>query len=103
MFCQNLQIVTPIAQWRQLDRVHVEPIVKIAAEQAFRNRSLQISIRGGDNADIGADLFATADPFELLALEDAKNLRLGQSRHVADLVEEQRTALALFELADPLP
>ena len=37
-----------------------------------------------------------------LILQHAENLGLHQRRHVADLVEEQRAAVALLELADPL-
>ncbi len=43
-----------------------------------------------------------ADPLEPAVLEHAEDLRLGQRRHVADLVQEQRSARALLELADPL-
>ena len=41
-----------------------------------------------------------ADPFELLVLQDAQDLGLGQRRHVADFVQEQRAARGLLELAD---
>ena len=42
----------------------------------------------------------TADALEFLLLEDAKYLGLQRQRHVADLVEEQRAAVALLEFAD---
>src|SRR5205823_6075868 len=41
-----------------------------------------------------------ADALEALLLHDAQELGLRQGRHIADLVEEERAAGALFELAD---
>ena len=43
-----------------------------------------------------------ADPLEALFLDQAQDLRLGQRGHFADFVEEDRAAVALLELADPL-
>ena len=49
-----------------------------------------------------SDRLVAADPLEPLLLQHPQHLRLRQRRHVADLVEEQRPAGALLELADPL-
>src|SRR5206468_9847000 len=44
----------------------------------------------------------TADPLELLLLQDAQQLRLELERDLADLVEEQRAAVGHLEAADLL-
>ena len=56
---------------------------------------------GRDQPDVGPDRLVAADPLERLLLQQPQDLGLGRRRHVADLVEEQRAAVALLELADP--
>ena len=46
------------------------------------------------------DLLARADALKLVFLQNAQQLRLGEERHLADLVEKERAALRHFELAD---
>ena len=60
-------------------------------------------MRGGDQPHVGADRFVPAEAFERLLLEQAQDLRLRHQRHVADLVEKKRAAVALLELADAAP
>ena len=59
-------------------------------------------VGGRDHPHVGLDRLVAADPLEPLLLEHPQDLRLGQRRHVADLVEEEGAAVALLELADPL-
>ena len=46
------------------------------------------------------DRLVAADALEALVLQDAQHLGLQGRRHVADLVEKERAAVALLELAD---
>ena len=55
---------------------------------------------GRDQPHVGPDRLVAADALEGLLLEQAQDLGLQGQRHVADLVEEQRAAVALLELAD---
>jgi hypothetical protein len=55
-----------------------------------------------DHPHVGSDRLVATDPLERLLLQQPQDLRPGR-RHVADLVEEQRAAVALLELADPTP
>ena len=59
----------------------------------------QILVGGGDDADIGLDRRAAADRRVFALLQHAQQTGLRLHRHVADLVEEQRAALGLFEAA----
>ena len=56
-------------------------------------------MRGGDDAHIGLDRRAAADGGVFAFLQHAQQARLRLGRHVADLVEEQRAAGGLLELA----
>ena len=57
-------------------------------------------MRRGDHAHVDADQLAPADAEELALGQHAQQARLQRQRHVADLVEEQRAAVGLFETAD---
>src|SRR5262249_16867279 len=76
------------------------PVVQVRPEFAFRGPPFQVTVRGRDQAYVGADGFVAADALESLILEQAQHLGLQSQRHVADLVQEQRAAADLLELAD---
>ena len=58
---------------------------------------LQIAIRRGDDADVDANVRRAADPLEALLLEEPQQLGLQPRRHLADLVEEDRSAVGHLE------
>src|SRR5262249_61018428 len=60
----------------------------------------EISVLPDDPARVDADRPLAADPLELALLQQPQQLGLHRRRHVADLVEEQRAAVGLLELAE---
>ena len=90
------------SQRRQLDPDHVEPVVEILAELSARNAILKILVRSRDHPDIDANRCLAADPIKLPFSQHAQQPRLQGSRHVADLIEEQRAAIRLLEPAATL-
>ena len=56
-------------------------------------------MRRADDAGVDRDRLAPADPLDHALLQEAQQLDLERQRHVADLVEEQRAALRLLDLA----
>ena len=54
-------VVGALAQRRQHERNHVEAIEQIFAELPFAHQLRQVAIGGGDDADVGRDLFGAAD------------------------------------------
>ena len=76
---QQRQVVAALAQRRQLDGEDVEPVVQVAAERARRatssSRSRLVAAITRTSAWIG---LVAADPLELLLLQHAQQLRLGQ-------------------------
>src|SRR5215831_10321019 len=95
---QQRQVPLAFTQRRQLDRVDVEPKIQIAAKVTRRDQFFEVAIGGRNDADIGLDQFVATDTFEALLLQDSQDLRLGERRHVADLVEEKSATGALLEL-----
>ena len=99
VFRESRDIVLPVAQRRQRKRKHEDPVVEILAEVPGRHLFLEIAMRGDDHANIHAHRRAAADALDLALFENAQQLGLHDRRHVADLVEKQRAAMGLLELA----
>jgi hypothetical protein len=57
----------------------------------------------GDDAHVGVDAAARADAHERARFQDAQQAHLQLERHLGDLVEEERSAVGLLEVALVLP
>jgi len=99
MIDQQVDVGTPFPHRRQIDRVPVESIEQVFAKQVSGDHVFQIPVRRGDDPHVRRDDLLSAHALELLFLQHAQQLALQQGRHVADLVEKQRAAVALLELA----
>ena len=93
-------VLESLAQGRQAERHYVEPVEQILAEQALIDLLLDVTIGGGDDADIGPYRGAAADGCVFALLEHPQQLGLCLHRHVADLIEKQRAAFGLLEAPD---
>src|SRR6516164_5589441 len=93
-------ILAPIAQRRDLDRHHAQPIVQVLAESAGADLAAKLPIRRSNDPDIDLDAARPPYPLKSLLLQDAHNLALGFERHIGDLVEEQRAAMRTLKGAD---
>ena len=92
----------PLAERRHVDGDDVEPVVQVITEGARLHHRRQVAVRGRDQPDVDLDGARTAQPFEFVLLQYTQDLRLGIGAHVADLVQEQRAPVGLFEAANPL-
>src|SRR5262249_24062993 len=99
---QHGKVVAALAQRRQVDGEDVQPVVQVWPELPLLRPRLEVAVGGGDQPHVGADRLVAADALERLLLQDAQQLGLQRQRHVADLVQEQRAAADLLELADAL-
>ena len=83
-----------VAQRRQRDRQHVQPVEQVLAELSRAcTSSSQVPVGRRDHADVDADVGRAADALERLLLEKAQQLGLQRRHHLADLVEEHRAAV----------
>ena len=92
-----------LAQRRQLQPHHVQPVQQVGAETALLDQGFQILVGGGDDPHVDADQLAPADAEELTLGQHPQQAGLQRRRHVADLVEEQGAAVGLLEAADVAP
>ena len=85
---QGRDIFGTLTQGRDADRHDVQTVEQVLAEQALADQLTEVTVRGGDNADISLDRRATADRRVLAFLQHPQKPGLRIHRHVADFVEE---------------
>src|SRR5689334_4388990 len=89
---EDEHVSVPLPQRGQMNAEDREPIVQVRAKRAGFDPMLEITVRGGDQPDIGPKRRGAAHPLVLPFLEYAEELRLDRGSEIADLVEEERAA-----------
>ena len=103
MLGEKLGVAIALAQRRQHDREHGEPIHQVFAQTTVTNGIERVAIGRREHADVGPDLAIAADANETAGLEHAQQPHLHLERHFGDFVEEQRAAFGALEVAAMLP
>ena len=98
---QELDVLGPVSQGRNLDVDHVEPVEQILPHGAIADGLLEVAVGGGDQPDVHFDRLGAADPVDLAFLDDPQKLGLEMRVHLADLIEKQGAAIGFLEFADP--
>jgi hypothetical protein len=98
--CVASGTVLGVAQRRHDDREHAQAEVEVVAKAARPHLGGEVPIGRGDDPDVDPPGSLLADPRELAVLEHAQQLALERERDLADLVEEERTAVGSLETAD---
>ncbi|ABA47527.1 hypothetical protein BURPS1710b_2767 [Burkholderia pseudomallei 1710b] len=96
---EQRDVLAALAQRRQPQPDHVEPVIQILAEQPLPHARLEILMRRRDHPHVRAQRTVAAHAIELPVRQHAQQARLQIERHVADLVEKQRAVLGLLEAA----
>src|SRR5438876_2269562 len=99
---ERRNVLWPLAERWKRDREDVQAIVQIVPERAGGDHLFEVPVRGCDYSDVDALRTRATEPLELPLLEHPQQLRLQLERDVADLVEEERSAVGQLETADPL-
>ncbi len=99
MFSQGNDVFRTLAQRRNAELELAEAMKKILAKAAFFDRSFEILIGGGDDADIDFDFAVAAETVERLAIQHAQKLDLSLQLQFADFVEKKSTFVGQFEEA----
>ena len=96
---QRHDIGGAFAQRAPGQREHRQPIVQIFAEAPRRHFPGQVTVGGGDHADIQGNRLAPAHALDFTFLQHPQQLGLQAQGHFRDFVEQQGAAIGLFELA----
>ncbi len=87
------------AQRREAERKDVEPVVEVFAEAPGGDFLAQPPVGGRQHAHVEGQRGAAAEPLDLALLQHAQQFGLQRQRHFGDLIQQQRAALRLLELA----
>src|SRR5690606_15694134 len=99
---EQRNVLTTLAQRRQVQRHDVQPVEQVFTETAFGDLLVELLVGRGENPDLNLDGLGTADTRNDSVLKNAKHLRLRRQAHVANFIQEQRAAVSLLELAGPV-
>ena len=99
---ERLDVASALPQRRQADGEHVEAVVEILPKTPRQHFGLGVAMSGADDADVGLPRPRLADAAELAGLQHAQKLGLQGELHLADLVEEERSALRGLDRARPV-
>src|SRR5208283_1509124 len=99
---QELNVFAPLAQRRDFDRKHPQPVKKVLAKLIVADHAFQVPVCGRNQTNINVDGFGTSEAFELLLLQGTQKLWLQIHSNVADLVEKQSAVIRQLKPASLL-
>src|SRR6476661_1079699 len=94
-----MNVLGPFTKRRQRDRKDRKPVIKVLAKTAILDRFRKIDVARRDDADVALDHVLSADTRDLAVLQHPEQTDLSLHRHLADLVQEKRSAVGFFESA----
>ena len=100
MVKQNGDVVLAFAQWRNIQLHHVQPVVQVSTELAFVAELLQVSLGGGDNANIHILHLIAAQALHTLFFEHPQQLYLQGHGHAFQLIQEQSALVRILDFSD---
>ena len=102
MVDQQRDVLSSHPQRRDVDRRALDAEVQVFAELTVLDPLGQVGVRRADDSNVHPDGVVRADPKDLAALQDPQQLGLHRPWHVADLVEEHRSPVGVFEAPRPI-
>jgi hypothetical protein len=97
MVDERRHVGEPLAQRRNPEGVHVEPIQQILSKPSGLDFPLEISVGGCDHAGRDPDRSIATEAHDFPLFEHAQQLRLSGQWKLTDLIEEQRSSAGVFE------
>ncbi len=96
---QGGDVAGPLAQGREVDGEHAEPVEEVLAEPPLGHSPAQVRVGGGHEAHIHLPGLLGAEGIDLLLLDGPQQLGLEVQGQVADLVQEEGAAVRQLEPA----
>src|SRR5207245_7627788 len=90
-------VIRPLSQWWDLNRKHIEPVVKVFTKAARRHFLLQVPIGRSDDPHIREPRPVLAHALVTLLLQDAEQFALQFQRNFSDFIEENRPSFSRLE------
>ena len=100
---EQFDIAGALAQRRQFDAQHAQPVVQVGAETAGGHQVAQRSVAGADHAHVHAARLRGAHAPHFAALQHAQQALLKRRAGGGQLVQEERAAIGGFEESRAFP
>ena len=101
---QGRDVRAAVPEWRDDEVDDVESIEEVLPELSLPDALAEVPVGGGNDAHVQAHRGVVgADFLQLTGFEEPEQHALHAERHLADLVQEDRAAIAHFELASLVP
>src|SRR5579862_5312487 len=84
-------------QGRDLNRKNVEPVKQVAPERSRSDGSLQITVGGGNHANIGPHGSSATDTLKFVFLQNTQKRDLGFGGKLSNLVKEDSAPFGQFK------
>src|SRR5215467_551336 len=94
---EERDVLGPLAQRRERDGQHIDPIVQILPEGLVTHSLGGVAVGRGHDPNVNLDLRLAPDPANHAVLENAEILHLQSRAHLRDLVEEDGAAVGQLE------
>jgi serine/threonine protein kinase len=94
---EQRNVVSPLAQRRQLDACHGQAMEEVIAKTTLLHLALEIAPGGQEQSHVATNGLRPAHAPDLGALDRAQQLRLQWQIQIADFVDEQGSALGELE------
>ena len=99
MLDQQRNVFAALAQRRELNSKHIQPVKKIGAEGALFDHFFEIFVSRGNAPEIDLDNLIAADARDLALLQHAQQIGLSLQADIADFVEKYRAAFGDFKFS----
>src|SRR5690606_7730591 len=94
---QRLNFIGPLAQGGNMDRYHVQSVVKVGPEAPFGDHPAQVVVGSGDDAHVNLFQLQPADRDETAFLDHLEQLDLQCQRQITDLVQKHRALVGQLQ------
>ena len=99
--CQELQVAPTVPEGRQCEREGLQAVEEVPAEASLRDGRGQVLVCGGHDTNVKPHGPVAPHGPDRPLLEDTKELGLERRGHLADLVQEETSALRFLKEAAP--
>ena len=99
MLGKHRDVLLALAQRRDRDADHTQPVIQVGPQQVFGQRPLRRDIQVGQHAHIYLNFVHAAYAADAAVLQHTQQLGLQRDVHGIDLIEQQRAAVCLLEQA----
>ncbi|MNP11419.1 hypothetical protein D3C76_1036040 [compost metagenome] len=100
-FAERRHVVEPLAQGRYLNRQDIQAVIQVGSKLTPGHGCGKVGGGGGNHPHIALHHIVGTHRFVFLFLQHPQQFALQGQGHVADLIEEQRTALGNLQFARP--